>query len=250
MNNKTVGLVLGGGGAKGFAHLGVLKALEEKGISFDIISGVSAGAIVGVFLAAGKSVDEIMKLMKKNKFTDYAKVNLPVKGLMSLDNLKKNLEKHLSVREFKDLKYPFYVGVTDLKAGKIDYLSEGSLIPAVQASSSIPVLFSPVKIEGTVYVDGGLIDNVPIKPLIDKCDKLIAINIMPLTESEKVDNLVDIAVRTFQLSVNAVNDELKEKCDLFIEPEGLEEYHILDTDHADELFEIGYNYAKDFEIEI
>ena len=250
MKHKKVGLVLGGGGARGFAHLGVLKALEEEGISFDMISGVSAGSIVGVFLAAGKTPSKIMKLMKENKFTDYAKVNLPVKGLLSLNNLKDNLKEHLSERKFSDLKYPFYAGATDLKDGEVDYLCEGSLISAVQASSSIPVLFSPVEIEGKVYVDGGLIDNVPIKPLMDKCDKIIAINIMPLKRFEKLDNLVDIAVRTFQLSVNADNDELKEECDLFIEPEGLEDYHILDTEHADELFDIGYNHVKKLNIKL
>ncbi|WP_027339363.1 patatin-like phospholipase family protein [Halonatronum saccharophilum] len=247
---KKIGLALGGGGARGFAHLGVLKALEEEGISFDLISGVSAGAIVGVFLAAGKSSDEIMTLMKENKFTDYAKANLPVKGLLNLDNLKTNLEKYLDERKFNDLKYPLYVAATDLKAGKVDYLNVGPLIPAIQASSSIPVLFCPVEIGDKVYVDGGLLDNVPIEPLIGKCDKIIAINIMPLQRSEKVDNLVDIAVRTFQLSVNANNDELKEECDLFIEPKGLVDYHILDTKYADKLFEIGYDYIKNLDIKL
>ncbi|WP_408956261.1 patatin-like phospholipase family protein [Natroniella sp. ANB-PHB2] len=250
MKEKKIGLVLGGGGARGFAHLGVLKALEEKGINFDLISGVSAGSIVGVFLASGKGPEQIMELMKENKFTDYAKANLPVKGLLSLNNLKEKLKENLIERKFSDLKYPLYVGVTNLKVGEVEYLNEGALIPSVQASSSIPVLFSPVEIRDKIYVDGALIDNLPVKPLIGKCDKIVAINIMPLQRSEKVDNLVDIAVRTFQLSVNADNDQLKEECDLFIEPEGLEDYHILDTKHADELFEIGYNYVNNIRIKL
>ncbi|MCK8826052.1 patatin-like phospholipase family protein [Fuchsiella alkaliacetigena] len=250
MENEKIGIALSGGGARGFAHLGVLKALEEKGITPDIISGVSAGAIVGAFIASGKKADEVMAIMKENKFTDYAKANLPINGLLSLNNLRDKLEKHLDKQAFSELEIPFYIAISDLNEGKVEYLNEGPLISIIQASASIPVLFSPVKIDGRLYVDGGLFDNLPIKPLLGSCDKIIAVNAMPIERTEKIDNLVEIALRTFQLSVSGKNKEMKRKCDLFIEPKGLKDFHILDTKHADKLFEIGYDYCSNLNIEL
>jgi NTE family protein len=244
MTTENVGIALGGGGARGFVHLGVLKALEEEGIKPDIIAGVSAGSIVGSFIAAGLRPDEVMKIMKENKFTDYAKVNIPINGLLNLDSLKENLEEYLPEKNFADLELPFYIAVSNLNSGEIEYISEGALIPIIQASSSIPVLFSPVEIDGKSYADGGLLDNLPFKPLQEECDQIIGVNIMPVQEKEEIDNLIKVAMRTFELSVSGNQSEFEENCDLYIEPEGVEEYDILDPEHADELFEIGYNYIK------
>lgn len=248
MTEEKIGIALGGGGSRGFVHLGVLKALEEKGITPDVISGVSAGSIVGVFIAAGMSPEKVMELMKENKFTDYAKVNMPVNGLLNLDNLKKNLEEYLPVNRFSDLELPFHVAVSNLNSGEIEYLQQGKLISAIQASSSIPVLFSPVDIDGNSYADGGLLDNLPITPLEGQCDTIIGVNIMPIKEKEEVDNLMEVAIRTFELSVSGNRKKFEEDCDLYIEPDGVEEYHILDPEHADELFELGYAYTKKISI--
>jgi len=238
-----IGIVLGGGGARGFVHLGVLTALEEKGIIPNIVSGVSAGAIIGAFIASGKKPSEIMKLIKDSKFIDYAKLRLPTTGLFSLDNFGKNIEKDLPARRFSDLKLPFYVAVTNLYSGKVEYLNEGPLIPAIQASCSIPMLFSPVEINGNLYVDGGLLDNLPCKPLIGKCDKIIAINVLACGKIDEIGNLKEIAARTFELSVS-INRELAQKeCDILIEPTGLETFSILDNSNGDEMFRIGYDYC-------
>ncbi|MGM0502587.1 MAG: patatin-like phospholipase family protein [Bacillota bacterium] len=250
MSNQTIGIALGGGGARGFVHLGVLAALAEQGITPDVISGVSAGSIVGVFIAAGMKPKEVMKLMKKNKFTDYAKVNIPTKGLLNLDNLKQNLEQHLTAKKFSDLELPFYVAISNLHSGEVEYKNKGELIPVIQASSSIPVLFAPVEIEGQLYVDGGLLDNMAIAPLKEKCDKLIVVNIMPIKEKEEIDNLIDIAIRTFELSVIGDKIDVKNECDLYIQPEGVEEYNFLESEHVDELFALGYEYVKDKEFSI
>ncbi len=244
MKKSKIGIALGGGGAKGFAHLGVLKALEEKGITPDAVSGVSAGAIVGVFIAAGFKPDDIMELIKTHKFMDYAKLSLPVAGFFSLENFEQNIKKHLFGEHFSDLKLPFFVGVSNLNTGNVEYFNEGALIPAIQASCSIPVLFSPVKINGYLYVDGGLLDNIPYRPLVKLCEKVIAVNVSPVVETNTIENLLDVAIRTFELSVSVNKELLKNECDLLIEPSGLEKYNILDTSHAEELFEIGYQYCK------
>lgn len=244
MGNKKIGIVLAGGGARGFAHLGVLKALEEKGITADYISAVSAGSIVGAFIASGKTPDQVMEIMKENDFFDYAKVMMPKQGLMSLENLHKNLEEQLEEHTISELKIPLYIAASNLVTGKIKYFSRGDLCQIVQASSSIPVLFSPVEIDGDLYADGGLLNNLPVEPLKDKCDIIIAVNIMPIEETRKLENLIDIAVRTFQLSVNRNQEQIKDTVDLFIQPEGLDKYNILDTQHADILFKLGYDYTK------
>jgi NTE family protein len=239
-----IGIALGGGGARGFVHLGVLKALEERGITPDIVSGVSAGAIIGAFITTGMGPSEIMKLIKDTKFIDYAKLTLPITGFFTLNNFEKNIKQHLLAREFSDLKLPLYVAVSNLYSGKVEYLKQGPLIPAIKASCSIPVLFSPVEINNQLYVDGGLLDNLPYKPLIGKCDKIIAINILGYGTTNKVGNLVEVAARTFELSVS-INKELTQKqCDLLIEPVSLEGYNILKTGDAEELFRIGYDYCR------
>jgi NTE family protein len=113
-----IGIALSGGGVKGFAHLGVLKALEEKGIEADVLAGVSAGAIVGSFIAAGKKPLEVMELINESDFFDFAKLSLPNRGIFTLDNMTENLKKSLGIKSFEELKIPFYVG-----AANIDYSS-------------------------------------------------------------------------------------------------------------------------------
>ena len=245
-----IGIALSGGGVKGFAHLGVLKALAEKGIEADILAGVSAGAIVGSFIAAGKKPAEVMELINESDFFDFAKLSLPKKGIFTLENMTENLEKSLGVKTFEELKIPFYVGAANIEKAKMEYFNQGDLIKIIQASSSIPVLFSPVEINGELYVDGGLFENLPVNPLLDKCDKLIAVNVMPVNLDEKLENITDIAIRTFQLKTAVNAEELKAKADIFIEPTGIEKYNILNTKYSQELYDLGYNYCKNLEIEI
>jgi NTE family protein len=245
-----IGIALSGGGVKGFAHLGVLKALAEKGIEADVLAGVSAGAIVGSFIAAGKKPAEVMELINESDFFDFAKLRFPDRGIFTLDNMTENLEKSLGVKTFAELKIPFYVGAANIEKARMEYFSKGDLIKIIQASSSIPVLFSPVEINGDLYVDGGLFENLPVTPLLNKCDKIIAVNVMPVNLEEKIESITDIAVRTFQLKTLAKAMELREKADIYIEPTGIGKYNILNTRYSQELYDLGYNYGKDLEIEI
>lgn len=245
--SKKIGLALGGGGTRGFAHIGVIKALEENNITFDVVAGTSAGSIVGGLVANGYKADEIFKIMKDNKLTDLVKVNLPVDGFLSLDHLKTKLNNFLP-ESFSQLKLPFYATVTNLLNGEVEYLHQGDVAKAIQASSSIPVLFSPVVIDDIVYVDGGLKNNVPIAPLMDQCDVIIGVDIMPIEKVSSLKGLQEIATRTFQLGITSYSEQEKEACTILIELQHLEDYHILDSSKADEIFEIGYNYAKNLDI--
>lgn len=240
----NIGIAFGGGGTRAFAHLGVLKVLEEAGIRPSIVSGTSAGSIVGVFAASGMSADEILELVKKNKFIDYAKVSLPTTGFFTLSNLGKLLDRLLPAREFKDLKMPFYAAATNLYSGKVEYLGEGPLISAVEASCAIPVVFAPVMRNNQLYVDGGVLDSIPITPLMGKCDKIIALSAGTRDEIKKVGNLKDAGLRAFDLISYKEVNFAKEHADLLLEPEGLGAYRTLDTRHADEIYRLGYECAK------
>ncbi len=122
MAKYKIGLAMGGGGARGYAHLGVLKALEEKGIKPDIISGVSAGALAGVFIATGKKPEEILEMMKKHSFIDFAKVILPHNGLLSLDKMKKNLRSTSKLKPFLICKFPCTLQQPTSSKGKLNTL--------------------------------------------------------------------------------------------------------------------------------
>jgi NTE family protein len=237
------GLVLSGGGTRGFAHLGVIAALHEKGIKPNVISGVSAGALVGAFIAGGKTPEEILAIFKKGWFFKYTKLHIPIDGLLKLDGLKEIIQKEISVKNIEDLKIPFFVGISNLNKGIIEYINSGPIDVNVLASSSIPILFSPIEINGNQYVDGGLMDNIPISPIKNDCEQIIVSNISPINPQAKIKNLVQIATRTFYMSVNANMKEVSKHATVFIDHEGIDKYDILLRTKADELFELGYNSA-------
>ena len=238
------GIVLGGGSGKAFAHLGILKALEEAGIVPDAVSGASSGALIGAFISSGMGPSETLEVMKKYKLLDYVSMNLPVTGLFSLDNLEKNLQKQLPARTFSDLKLPFYVAVSNINSGKVDYLHTGPLPIAIRASCSIPFIFSPVPLNGQLYLDGGLLDNLPYTPLTSFCDRIIVVNISRTAAVKKFDSLKDITVRVIQMVVNQDSENAKRNCDLYLEPPGMENNQTFDMTRWDEFYRIGYDYCR------
>lgn len=239
------GLILSGGGARGFAHAGILKALNEAGIYPDIISGVSAGAIVGSLYADGHTPDEIYTIFSGEKhFFKYVKIGVPGKGLFKMVGLKQNIEKHLSARKFEDLKIPLFVAATNLNRGKVEYFHKGTILDKIMASASIPVLFEPVKIKGDLYVDGGVLDNFPTRPLSGKCKKRIGVYLNPIHPEKEFQNLFKVAERTFRLGVSANISRKLKSCDLFFEPHELGHYGLLDAASGKEMFELGYREAS------
>jgi NTE family protein len=240
-----IGLVLSGGGARGFAHLGLIQALNEAGIYPDVISGTSAGAIVGVLYADGYTPKEILKLLNSGSRLDFMRPTLPREGLLQIGGIMKILKTSLSAKNFEELKIPLYVAATDLNHGKSVYFSEGELLDPVMASASIPVLFQPIVINNNYFVDGGVMDNLPLLPIENKCKVLIGSFVNPVGFVEKINGLINIAERTFMLSMSKDIIEKARKFDLFIAPPELRNYKILDPEKAEELFLIGYNATKE-----
>jgi len=175
-----IGIALSGGGVRGFAHLGVLKALNENNIYPDIISGTSAGALAGLFYADGYSPQESYDIFYDNSLFKFAQLAVPNKGFLSIDKVSKILKKHIRAKTFEDLKLPLIVTASNLNDGEVEYFHSGEIIDKVVASASIPVLFKPTIINDKTYVDGGIFDNLPTTPIKDQCEKLIASHVNPV----------------------------------------------------------------------
>jgi len=240
-----VGLALGGGGAKGFAHIGVLKVLEEYNIPIDRVAGTSMGSIVGVLYCAGYSADDILNMLKEEKVWNWFKIDILRGGLVNLNGVKETLRRYIGHEDFSLLKKPFYVAVSNLNTGKIKVVSEGNnLFEWVIASSSVPVAFTPIKINGYTYVDGGLLMNLPADPLMFECDTVIGSNVIADAKEDSIDNAKDVAERVFNLSVIQNQRISKLHCDYYIEPKKLSNYSMWDFNKFDEIVEIGYKSAK------
>lgn len=247
MNQKyKFGLALSGGGLRGIAHIGVIKALIEHGLEPDAIIGTSAGAIAGALYAEGLSAEEMMDFVTSWNYLRTVRPGLPVDGLSSLKFLKEHLLKTIPHDSFGLLQKTFYAGVTNLNAGELEVLSSGSLSDAVMASSSIPLVFKPVEIRGNIYVDGGLISNLAVEPLRSQCEKMIAVNVIAPGEvpSKSLTNIINIGTRVFAVSIAANVKAYAAQCDLVLEPEvgGYQLFKILYKDFSD-IYQAGYDCA-------
>lgn len=244
---SRIGIALSGGGARGIAHIGVLQALEECGIFPDVISGTSAGSIVGALYAAGKKPMEILKIVDKSKIYKTIKFGMPVKGLTDLSYLADLLAKNIETDSFEALSKKLFVSISNLNTGELEIVSKGKLFEVVVASSSIPFVFKPVFINGQFYVDGGLINNLPAESIRDKVKFLIGVNVMPIVKNEKetFQNMFRIANRMFEMSIAANTKPSLQLCDAVIEPKGLLDFNIFSFNKFKELYEIGYETAID-----
>ena len=165
---KKIGLALGAGSAKGFAHIGVLQALDEAGIHIDMISGSSMGAIIGGIYSVGTDLYMLEKFIKSIKLYDYLDVKLPLTGgVLKGERLQELVRVFTHNKTFAETKTPFCCVAVDAEAAKLDVLEEGPLHESIRASMSIPAFFEPVKLNGKTYIDGGVLERVPCKTLRD-----------------------------------------------------------------------------------
>ncbi len=216
---KTIGLALGSGAARGIAHIGVLKALQEKNIKLDYISGCSMGALIGGAYAAGMSVKQLEDIATQNDWKLMAKMFFPSFSRSSLVKSKFLEEFILSIfgdKNFNDLKIPFSAVATDINTGEPVILDSGDLKSAIRASVSIPVMFVPASVNGRRLADGALVNPVPVDILRNKkIDKIIAVSITGtspvIAPSEQIKHPVLLDPRVASLSINEKIQELLKK---------------------------------------
>ncbi|MDE6690986.1 MAG: patatin-like phospholipase family protein [Clostridia bacterium] len=247
--SKKIGLALGSGGARGVAHLGVIKALEEEGIRPDYITGCSMGSVVGAGYSMGLTVEEMYSIVKKLKAVQLIDVTaLPITRMaLTRGNKMRNLlVSKLGDATFEDLKIPFQCVASDLYSGRLVTLSEGKVATAVAASSSMPTVFPPVKTHGQMLIDGGVLCRVPTQQCKDMgADVVIAVDVLDNTKEKvkKVTNIVSMVMRVFDM-MDYNGSEMKKQLlgtenEYWLVPEmkGLSQYAVKDADRA---YEEGY----------
>jgi len=243
---KSIGLVLSGGGIRGMAHIGLIKAMEERKIHADQVAGSSIGALVGGLYANGISVDTMLQFFKETPLFQYSFFAFGKPGLIDTERYVPIFKKHFPKDSFSSLQKPLYVVATDMQNGLEKVFSEGELIKPLLASAALSPVFSPVKIDDILYADGGIMNNFP-KEYVDKdCDFIIGCNVSIAGKLEKKDlrNSIQLASRITGLMVYASSHEKLKQCDLQIEPAALEHIGVLDKKGIEKAYTIGYDAAS------
>lgn len=235
-----IGLVLSGGASKCIAHLGVLKALKEIGVKPDFISAVSGGALLGSVVAAGISPDETLKIIiNKANFSFYFP-SFRSGGFFSMSRIEKLYEETLPVKTFEELKIPMSVVATDVNEGKAKYFKHGPLLLPIIASSSYPIIFEPVEINGKQYLDGGITNNFPVEIANETMDVTIGSYVGSINPMEKGTSVKRMMFRSLSLAISEGDKHRIKMCDLLIKPNALDKYPMFDFENGKEIFKIGY----------
>jgi len=243
----NVGLVLSGGGVRGMAHIGAIKALEEHGVRISHISGTSAGAIIGALYAHGYNYEEMISFFKRIQIFDIKKFAINKPGFLDSEKYYDLFNEYFPVDNFSCLKKSLTVTATDILDGKLTTFRKGELIKPLIASAAYPGVFSPIKIDNSYYVDGGTLDNFPVDFLADHCEKIVGVYVNPFKKVKfsELKHFHNILERAFKLK-SIKEDILKfDKCDLVIYPEALSNYGTFDKRYLDDIFKIGYQCATE-----
>jgi len=199
-----IGIALGGGAAYGLAHIGVLKVLEKNGIAPDIIAGTSVGALVGGLYASGCSVEEIETASKDFNWLDMVNFTLPKDGLVSIEKLDRFIEKHSKARNIQDARKKFAVVAVNLMDAKEEVFYEGPMAALIRASCSLPGIFVPTFYKNRIYVDGGVLNNVP-SDVVKKmgADIVIAVDVLADSRMDllKNSNIFTIVWSSWMLAI-------------------------------------------------
>ncbi|SNR53865.1 patatin-like phospholipase family protein [Flavobacterium sp. ov086] len=272
IKRPKIGLVLSGGGAKGFAHIGVLKVLEEAGIKIDYIGGTSMGSVIGGLYASGYNATQIDSIFKKTNFDDlindyiprssknfYGKKNdelyaivLPFsnfrvgipealsKGMYNYNLLSSLTRNVRHVRDFNKLPTPFLCIGTNIETGEEVLLNKGNLVQAMMASAAFPSLFTPVEIDGNLLVDGGVVNNYPIKEVRNLgADIIIGVDVQDdLMNRKNLKNATRILVQITNLqSIDKMKNKIKDT-DIYIKPD-IRDYGVISFDKGEEIIRKG-----------
>lgn len=234
-------LVLSGGGTRGYAHIGVAKALLESGIEINAISGSSCGAIIGAFLCDGfhpSDIEEILIKCEPEIGINYSRF---WENILSFDSYTKVLKANLRSKTFETLQKTLHVCATDMNTGEQVILNQGNLHEVLIASAAIPVLLPARTINLVPYADGGLSNNLPVEPFLSGDYKIIGVHANPIPDYDPSAGMMHRLDRSLHLLMrNNVAYNMK-RCDLFIEPQELKHHHLFESKKTKELVQIGYD---------
>lgn len=244
-NKMKIGIALSGGGARGVAHIGVLQALDELGIDINHVAGTSAGSIVGAMYAYGYKPRQILEVIQQVTIFKSVRPAWTWSGLLTMDGMRELLLKYMPENKFERLKKPLVVAATEIRKGEVHYFSEGDLVPAVMASCSIPAVFAPQSINGGLYIDGGVFENLPVKPLVGVCDLIIASHCNQIPKEFDPKSIRAVIERSLLMAINANTLVSKGMSHVVIEPPGLGRYGSFEIGKAQEIFDLAYRYTKE-----
>lgn len=217
----TIGLALGGGFARGMAHIGVLKVLEEEGIPVRLVAGTSVGALIGAAYCSGLSIEELEKLSSSVRFTTFARWTVSRFGFASNDRMVAFLARTLKVKTFEELRIPLGVTATDFNSGEGVVFHSGSIVDPVRASCAYPGMFLPVEIRGRYLVDGMLSHPVPTRPLRDMgAERVLAVHLKGTwSRGGAPRHLFDVIGQSFAIAQDAMSSLWRSAADIVVEPD-------------------------------
>ncbi|RZL43320.1 MAG: patatin [Pedobacter sp.] len=237
-----IGLVLSGGGIRGIAHLGVLKALKKTGIKISQITGTSAGSIAGSLYAAGVDPEDAFNIFMQTRLMKFVRPALGSLGLINIERTGDIFREYLPAH-IEDLKIPMTICTTNFSEGTVAYFTKGPLIRVIHASSCIPGVFKPIMIDEQMYVDGGVLNNFPVEPLLNNCDYIIGSTCNHLKPVDKIVGITKLMQRAAIMSINHDMERKSKFCDLIIEPKGMGEINTFDTKKAEIIYWLAYEEA-------
>lgn len=247
---KNLGLALAGGGSKGLIHAGALQYFEENKIKFKTLSGTSAGSIVGGLYSCGKKPYEILDFFSTTKMFSTKHLNLSYKGLIKTTTLREEFELIIDNPNIEDLEVDLQIVSTNMLDGKIKIFNKGNLINAILASSAYPGVFTPMKIDGIIYSDGGMVNNYPIDLIVDKSDITVGIDFPKFNEQKEEDlsNIFDILSRSLDIIRNMNVSNKHNLADIYLTPNKGSNIGTFDTDpkKLEQIFELGYTYTQKY----
>lgn len=258
-SQPRLGIALGGGGAKGLAHVSMLEALDEMGLKPHRIAGTSVGAVIGAAYASGlpalaireriirmsftKEGGRVRDLLKKKdllKWWDFINLDYSGRGLIQVGKFLADLEADIRASRFEDLKIPLTIVAADYWSREEVVFQTGPLIPAIQASMALPGIFRPVVIDGRILVDGGAVNPVPFNLLMGECNIVIAVDVIGKREQKKdlVPNMLDAVFNTIQIMEKSIiREQLRQQRPaLYVEPD-IQGIRVLDFHRAEQVFE-------------
>lgn len=237
-----VALVLGGGGARGLAHIGVLEEFENAGIPFDIIIGCSAGSLVGAMYADSLDIEYVRAVLEPMKCETMLDISFwkARYGLSQGSAMNRVLDDCLRSNYFEELQIPFLCVATDLWTGQLVTLGGGELLPAIQASASIPFVYVPINLHGRVLVDGGVVDPVPVRVAKDlNAEYVIAVDLRGLLDDDFPTNLFGVAKRCADITLLWQGEACIEDADIIIRPMLSSDIGTFDDDKHEQIYKAG-----------
>lgn len=239
MQRPKIGLALGSGGARGFAHVGVIKVLLEAGIPIDYIAGSSMGSIIGTLYGAGKDIDRLYMISKLFRRKYYLDFTFPKMGFIAGKRVKELIRLFTYGKNLEELDIPVSVVATDLKTGEKVIFNKGPIDQAVRASISIPGIFVPEKIEGRLLVDGGVVDRVPVSVVREMgADITIGVDVSGLNRNSEITSIYDVIMQSIDILQLEVIQNREIASDIMIRPP-VEKYSSRAFTNIDEIIATG-----------